>query len=166
MTCAFKTWMMTLTAASLLVACGGGEAETAAEDLDPSDINGLIQQQADAAKDVKIRDKKSLNKNARIANDYIQGMDRVALALEDVNDEASAKKAAQVMSEIGKEFDELAEELEGAGANRERALATVMMSRSTELMAVQQRMAANMMRIQSQHPELMPVISEAMAEMN
>lgn len=158
-------WIATIATLSLLGACGGGD-KPEVESLDTTDVNQLMQQQVERAKEVEIKDKKSLNKNARIANDYLQGMDKVATALDNVNDEASAKKAAEIMAEIGEEFDELAEELDGAGASRQRAMAAIMVSRATELAAVQQRLAGNMMRIQTQHPELMPVISNAMNEMN
>lgn len=160
-----STLVMTLATSLILSACGGNDAAETPDDVVTPDVSRMMEQQLERAEDVKIKDKKSLNKNQRIANTYINSMDDLATAMSKIDDEASAQEAVKVMRDVGKKLDEMAQEFEGAGANRERAIAMAMMSRQQEMMAVQQRMAAQMMRIQREHPELMAVLSEGMQEM-
>jgi len=155
-----------LMGAVILTGCSGGNEPETPETEAVVSANEMIQDQVDRAQDVEIKDKKSLSKNQRIANAYLNGMNDVVTALESVSDEKSAEEAAKVMAKSGEMFDDLAKEIDGDGANRERALAMAMMSRQQEFMAVQQRMMGAMMKIQTQNPELMVTISDGMQKMN
>ncbi|GLQ21369.1 hypothetical protein ACFFUB_10930 [Algimonas porphyrae] len=153
--------LATVTGAFVLGACGGGETTEVADDpASAVDVVDALQAQAEKAQDVEIKDKKSLNKNERIANTYLKGINEIVTALEAVDDEASAERAAEVMANVGQQFDTLSDEVDGS--NRERAIAMAMASRQQEFMAVQQRMVAAMMRIQMQNPELMKTVSDGM----
>jgi len=155
-----------LMGAVMFTGCSGGDEPETPETETAVRVNEVIQDQVDRAQDVEIKDKKSLSKNERIANAYLNGMNDVVTALESVTDEKSAEEAAKIMAKSGEMFDELAEEIDGDGANRERALAMAMISRQQEFVAVQQRMMGAMMKIQAQNPELMVTISDGMQKMN
>lgn len=158
--------LVSAVGAFVLIGCGGADKVDAQDNVTATDASGMIQDQADRAKDVEIKDKKSLSKNQRIANAYLNGMNDVVIALEKVNDAESAEKAAEVMAKSGEKFDELAKEFDGDGVNREKAVAMVMISRQQEFMAVQQRMMGSIMRIQTQHPELMKTVTDGMKKIN
>ena len=122
-----------LTGALALTGCGKGE------NVEGKDITG-----SSSAKDV--------------GTAYINEMTRIADALETVNDEESARKAAATIKVAAEGLESMGTELEG-GMDPMKAM-QVFGGRYQELIEVQSRIATSMMRIQNEHPELMEVISE------
>ena len=116
-----------------LTGCGKGE------DVEGKDITG-----SSSAKDV--------------GTAYINEMTRIADALETVNDEESARKAAATIKVAAEGLESMGTELEG-DMDPMKAM-QVFGGRYQELIEVQSRIATSMMRIQNEHPELMEVISE------
>ena len=93
-----------------------------------------------------------------IGEAYINEMTRIADALESVEDEKSAKAAAKklkvAVDGLNTMSEELDDQLDGPKAMQ------VFGTRYPELMQVSMRMATEMQRIQTQHPELMEIVSE------
>ena len=122
-----------LAGALALTGCGKGE------NVEGKDITG-----SSSAKDV--------------GTAYINEMTRIADALETVNDEESARKAAATIKVAAEGLESMGTELEG-DMDPMKAM-QVFGGRYQELIEVQSRIATSMMRIQNEHPELMEVISE------
>ena len=121
-----------LAGALALTGCGKGE------NVEGKDITG-----SSSAKDV--------------GTAYINEMTRIADALETVNDEESARKAAATIKVAAEGLESMGTELEG-DMDPMKAM-QVFGGRYQELIEVQSRIATSMMRIQNDHPELVEVIS-------
>ena len=90
---------------------------------------------------------------------YVTEMTRIADALDTVTDEASARRAA---TEIRKAADGLENMQEQLGDISGMRAMQIFGSNYQELMTAQTRMMTSMVRIQSEHPELMEIVSEEM----
>ena len=93
-----------------------------------------------------------------IGGAYINEMTRIADALETVDDEASAKAAAKKMKVAVDGLNKMQEELEGELTGMKAM--QVFGGRYTELVQVQTRLASEIIRIQSDHPELMDILGD------
>ena len=94
---------------------------------------------------------------------YINEMTRIADALETVDDEASAKAAAQTIKAAVDGLNQMSEELDGEISGVKGM--QIFGGRYTELIEVQGRVATSMIKIQSDHPELMDTISAEMDQL-
>ena len=94
---------------------------------------------------------------------YINEMTRIADALETVDDEASAKAAAQTIKAAVDGLNQMSEELDGEISGVKGM--QIFGGRYTELIEVQSRVATSMIKIQSDHPELMDTISAEMDQL-
>jgi outer membrane lipoprotein SlyB len=94
---------------------------------------------------------------------YINEMTRIADALETVDDEASAKAAAQTIKVAVDGLNQMSEELDGEISGVKGM--QIFGGRYTELIEVQGRVATSMIKIQSDHPELMDTISAEMDQL-
>ena len=95
-----------------------------------------------------------------IGEAYINEMTRIADALESVEDEKSAKEAAKKLKVAVDGLNAMSEKLEGE-ISGPKAM-QVFGGRYTELVEVQGRMATAMVNIQTNHPELMEIVSDEM----
>ena len=93
-----------------------------------------------------------------IGDAYINEMTRIADALEAVEDEASARKAAKKVKVAVDGLNQMSEELDGEISGVKGM--QIFGGRYADLMEVQGRVATSMIRIQSEHPELMDSLSE------
>lgn len=141
--------ILSVLIALTLVGCGGGDDATPATGLE-------------AAKDVEIKDKPSGSAGKDFANTYINEMNAMVTALENVNDEESARAAARAIEEMNSTFESISDDMQD-GIAVEQRVALAMVTRQSEVMAIQQRMAMQMMRLQND-PELMKIISEAQSK--
>ncbi|MGB2177718.1 MAG: hypothetical protein ACPH9E_07230 [Hyphomonas sp.] len=98
-----------------------------------------------------------------IGEAYINEMTRIADALEGVDDEASAKAAAKKMKVAIDGLNQMSDELDGEISGVKGM--QIFGGRYAELVQVQGRIATSMIRIQSDHPELMDTISAEMDRM-
>ncbi|MAN45768.1 MAG: hypothetical protein GYB49_02700 [Alphaproteobacteria bacterium] len=93
-----------------------------------------------------------------IGEAYVNEMTRIADALETVKDEKSAEKAAKTLNKAAEGLNAMQEELDNeAGSTKAMQ---VLASRAGELAEVQGRMMKEIMRIQTEHPELMDVLGD------
>ena len=127
-----------------LPACGNGSGKT--EITNPEDV--------------KIEQKIALTKEQKLANTYLGNMDKLADALDNVTDEASAAKAAEAIQTLGDEMDAM--KAEYGDDFGEKQMAMIVMTRQQEFMAVSQRVTGNMMRIAQTNPALLQSISKEM----
>ena len=93
-----------------------------------------------------------------IGEAYINEMTRIADALETVEDEASAKAAAKKISVAVEGLNQMSEELDGEISGVKGM--QIFGGRYGELIEVQGRVATSMIRIQSDHPDLMDTLGE------
>lgn len=93
-----------------------------------------------------------------IGEAYINEMTRIADALETVEDDASAKAAAKKIKVAVDGLNQMSEELDGEISGIKGM--QIFGGRYAELIEVQGRVATSMIRIQSEHPELMDSLSE------
>lgn len=93
-----------------------------------------------------------------IGEAYINEMTRIADALETVEDEASAKAAAKKISVAVEGLNQMSEELDGEISGVKGM--QIFGGRYAELIEVQGRVATSMIRIQSDHPDLMDTLGE------
>ena len=89
---------------------------------------------------------------------YVAEMNRIANALETVTDEASARKAAVDIRAAADGLKNMEEELGGEMSGMKAM--QILGSHYHELTTAQMRMATSLMQLQSEHPELMEIISE------
>nr|WP_321361027.1 hypothetical protein [uncultured Hyphomonas sp.] len=92
-----------------------------------------------------------------IGEAYINEMTRIANALDTVDDEASAKAAAKKIQRAIDGLNEMSDKLDGEISGVKGM--QIFGSRSTDLLKVQGRIATSVMRIQSEHPELVETIT-------
>lgn len=138
------TSLLTISAVALLAACGGGDSK--------SDIKS----DAPAAKRV------ALTPEAKMIDNYLVSMDKIADAIENVDDEASARNAASKIAAIQEEMEKLTEEFEGSEMNQQRAYMAMMSGpRRNEMIQTQTRISTSMMKLMTQ-PELISIIQEEM----
>ena len=97
-----------------------------------------------------------------IGDAYVSEMIRISDALATVDDEKSAKKAAVTLKDAAEELNSMQEKLD-TDAGSQKAM-QVMASRAGELADVQTNIAKQIMRIQTQHPELMDTLGDALNE--
>ncbi len=95
-----------------------------------------------------------------IGEAYINEMTRIADALENVDDEASAKSAAKKIKVAVDGLNQMSEELDGEISGVKGM--QIFGGRYADLIEVQGRVATSMIRIQSDHPELMETLSAEM----
>lgn len=94
-----------------------------------------------------------------MASAYVTEMNRVAHALENVTDEASARAAAEDITAAALGMKSLAEALEGSGMKQMEA-AAAMSRHGQEIAALQVRIMTRMNELQQSHPELAGIVSE------
>ncbi|WP_321491040.1 hypothetical protein [uncultured Hyphomonas sp.] len=94
---------------------------------------------------------------------YINEMTQIADALDTVDDEASAKAAAKKIKAAVDGLNQMSEELDGEISGVKGM--QIFGGRYTELIEVQSRVATSMIKIQSDHPELMDTISAEMDQL-
>jgi len=152
--------LLAASAAALTVAACGNSEKDAEMSSDPY---GALTEAGENAKDVKIKDKPGLSKTQRFANTYINEMDDFVSALEKVTDQKSAEKAAAAARHMSAEIEAMSEEF-GDGVAMEQRMAIAMASRQQEMVAIQQRMTSQIMRIQMENPELMKMITQEMGK--
>jgi hypothetical protein len=127
-----------LAAALMLTGCGGKD-----------DVQGKTGEDITAKSSAK-----------DIGEAYINEMTRIADALETVDDEASARAAAKKIQVAVDGLNQMSEELDGEISGVKGM--QIFGGRYAELIEVQGRVATSMIRIQSEHPELMDALSEEM----
>ena len=93
-----------------------------------------------------------------IGEAYINELTRVADALETVQDEESAKKAAKDLKPAIDGLNAMGEELDGK-LDGMKAM-QVFGGRYAELVKVQMRLGTEVVRIQTDHPELMDIVGD------
>lgn len=93
-----------------------------------------------------------------IGEAYINEMTRIADALESVDDEASAKAAAKKLKVSIDGLNSMQEELDGEMSGMKAM--QVFGGRYSELVEAQSRMGTAIVDIQTNHPELMEIVSE------
>ncbi|KCZ49434.1 hypothetical protein [Hyphomonas pacifica] len=99
-----------------------------------------------------------------IGEAYVNEMTRIADALETVKDKKSAEKAAKTLNKAAEGLNAMQEELDNeAGSTKAMQ---VLASRAGELAEVQGRMMKEIMRIQTEHPELMDVLGDELNKIN
>ena len=89
--------------------------------------------------------------------DYVAGMNEIAAAIDSIDDEASAKRAAQDIAASIKDLEKLKERLEGKS---EQEMQVMAMQNAGALMQSAAAMSAAMMKLQTEHPELLQVVSD------
>ncbi|KCZ56969.1 hypothetical protein HY29_07445 [Hyphomonas beringensis] len=97
-----------------------------------------------------------------IGDAYVSEMIRISDALATVDDEKSAKKAAVTLKDAVEELNSMQEKLD-TDAGSQKAM-QVMASRAGELADVQTNIAKQIMRIQTEHPELMDTLGDELNE--
>lgn len=97
-----------------------------------------------------------------IGDAYVSEMIRISDALATVDDEKSAKKAAVTLKDAAEELNSMQEKLD-TDAGSQKAM-QVMASRAGELADVQTNIAKQIMRIQTEHPELMDTLGDELNE--
>ena len=101
--------------------------------------------------------------NASEAMDvYVSQMDRIASAMESVEDEASAKTAAEVIQSATKELDLLSKKFDSMSDTQKTAWA---MTHAQKLQQVQMRIGLALQKISAQNPEQMQMLSQAMSDL-
>lgn len=147
---AAKSAAMAAIMALGLGACGG-EPEPDPEEIDMSTPAGAIQAlesmgngSASASGPMKV---------------YVQGMDDIAEAITKVDNEASARRAAQEIAKVARDMEDLQEQFENMSDQEKTAAAMANMGAITQSGS---RVAAAMLTLQSQHPELVEIISDEM----
>lgn len=90
---------------------------------------------------------------------YVDGMDDIADAVNDINSEADARKAAQKIAAVARKMEGLSEEFEKMSDQEKSAAAMANMGAISQSGT---RVASAMMTLQTQHPEWMAIISEEM----
>lgn len=98
---------------------------------------------------------------AGVADAYLAGMNKIAGAVEQVKDDASARNAAQVIASVSKDLTATAATLDSMS---EAEKASVFASRAAEMQTAQMRLATAMQGLASQ-PQWMRVISEEMQKL-
>ncbi len=99
-----------------------------------------------------------------IGEAYLNEMTRIADALESVKDESSAKAAATRIHKATEGMESMQAKLEGE-LDGVKAM-QIFGSRYTDLIKVQQRMATEMVRIQTEHPDLMSIIDDELKDID
>ncbi len=94
-----------------------------------------------------------------VAAAYVNEMTRVADALESIEDEASARKAAAEIRAAGASMETMAAALEGSGMSQMQA-ATALSRRGQDIAALQTRIMTQMMSLQAEKPELAALVGE------
>jgi len=102
--------------------------------------------------------------NREIANAYLNEMETVVTALENVNDEASAEAAAKVLRDASERFDAMNAEMEGE-LDGARGMA-IFGARQDEFIQMQTRMGMAMSRLAMSNPELMMSLQDEMQALN
>lgn len=150
---AAKSAAMAAIMALGLAACGG-EPEPDPEEIDMSTRDGAIQAlesmgngSANASGPMKV---------------YVDGMDDIAEAITKVNDESSARRAAQDIAKVARDMEDLQEQFENMSDQEKTAMAMANMGAITQSGS---RVAAAMLTLQSEHPELVQIISDEMDKM-
>ncbi len=135
-----------------LAACGG-EPEPEPEPIDMSTPEGAMRALESMA---------NSNGNATASGPmkvYTDGMDDIADAISRVDNEASARQAAHRIAEVAKDMEGLQAEFDSMSDAEKTAAA---MANAQAITQSGTRVAAAMMTLQTQHPELMEIISEEM----
>ncbi len=105
----------------------------------------------------------SKSSSGAIGAAYVNEMTRIADALDTVNDEATARRAATEIRKAADGLENMQEELGDVSGMRAMQ---IFGSNYQELMTAQTRMMGAMIRIQSENPELMEFISDEMDRLN
>jgi hypothetical protein len=98
---------------------------------------------------------------ASVADEFVGGMDKIAAAVEDIEDEAGARKAAQVIASVSESMKESAAKVQGMPVmERSKVLA----ERAEDMQKAQRRLASAMQALATR-PDLLQIVSEEMAKM-
>lgn len=92
---------------------------------------------------------------------YVSGMDKIAEAVEQVNDEAGARQAAQVIEAVRQDLEKTMSAME-AMSDTQKAMAFA--QRASDLQKVQMRLATAMQSLAAR-PDLMRIIGDEMGKM-
>lgn len=98
---------------------------------------------------------------ADVADVYLAAMNKIAGAVEQINDDASARKAAQVIASASEDLKATAATLDSM-PDAEKA--SIFASRATEMQTAQMRLATAMQGLAAQ-PQWMVAISEEMKKL-
>lgn len=149
-----KTYITTALLASVigLTACGGKKEETSIGAVAPA-VEAPAKPKSSGGGLV-------LTKEQKLADTYISEMDKIADALERVNDEASAQAAAKAIAEASNMM-EAAKQAYGEEMSGPAAMA-VFMPRQQEFIAVQSRISMGMAGIAQSNPQFLQMISAEM----
>lgn len=133
-----------------LAACGGS-SEPEPEEIDISTPEGAMEMlesmtngDANASGPMKV---------------YTDGMDDIADAISSVDNEASARRAAQTIAGVARDMEALQERFENMSDAEMTAMA---MSNASAIASSGMRVATEMNRLQTQHPDLLQIISDEM----
>jgi len=99
-----------------------------------------------------------------IGEAYINELTRIANALDTVDDEASAKKAAGDIREAVEGLNAMSESIDTENMSPVKAM-QIFGGRYTELIEVQGRLTTKMIDLQTEHPELMEIVSQEMEKL-
>jgi len=96
-----------------------------------------------------------------VADDYVSAMNKIAAAVEAVNDEASARQAAEVIAVVNKDMEKTIAALQQM-SDSEKAL--ILSLRAEDLQKVQMRIASAIQKLASE-PQYLRAISDEMQHM-
>lgn len=134
-----------------LAACGQKEPEPEEIDIStPAGALQMLESMANSGGDAKATGP---------MKEYTDGMDRIADAIADVDNEASARRAAQRIADVVRDMEGLQDRFDNMSDQEKTAAAIANASAITQSGT---RVAAAMMTLQTQHPDLMQVIQEEM----
>lgn len=114
---------------------------------------------------IDVRDITGSSSGAQIGTAYLNELTKVAEALESVNDEASARAAAVRIRGAVEGIEAMGDELQDVESSPIRAM-QVFGSSGTDIVMMHARIMSSVVRIEENHPELMPIIGEEMEALN
>jgi hypothetical protein len=97
----------------------------------------------------------------KAAEAYLAGMNDVATAIEKVEDEAGARKAAEVIGRVSKDMEKVSKDLEGLSEAEKNATEE---KYGEDFAAAQKRIQSAMMKMITR-PDLMTIIASEMEDM-
>ena len=135
-----KIKLLTAIAATALLATGCGGEKSA---------------QSDTAKSGKTVSASKAKSGGEIADVYVSQLTKIADAVESVEDEKTAKKAAKAIASASKELEALAEKVETMDQTKQ---AMIFATRAQDFMGPQVRLATAMQKMATENPEHMELI--------
>ncbi len=123
-------------------------------------LGGCSGEKSDASGSSSVSGKKV--KSEKVVDVYVAQMGNIADALETVDDEASAKKAAQAITKASKELKALSATVENMSDMQKGMMFA---SRAQDFVAVQTRLATAMQKIAVENPAYMEMLQAEMQKM-